>query len=254
MRFLSFALGGLLLAAATLPAHAQTSADAPAAPLPGTARYYVGLAAYTSFYQPIGHPAQGFTAFIKSSSFRLPVQLTAGYHFSPRVAVQVGLAYSSGTTQYGQTFVYSSPTPGAPSPYNTIEGHNTQTQLATSVLARYTLTANPAHRLQFDALGGFTFERSILSNQGTYTDGSQSTAVSGNYDYTTTRNTLLLTGGVGARFRLTRCLGLTYDFTVNRALNSPNTYGGGSGTTYGGSSPNTLTTSHALGLRYQFGR
>ena len=242
MRFLSLSLGGLL-AAAALPALAQTSADAPAAP-----RYYVGLAAYTSFYQPIGHPAQGYTAYIKSSSFRLPVQLTAGYHFSPRVAVQVGLAYSTGTTQYGQTFVFSSPTPGAPSPYNTTEGHSTQTQLASSVLGRYTLTANPAHRLQFDALGGFTLERSILSNQGTYTDGSQSTAVSSNYDYTTTRNTLLLTGGVGARFRLTRCLGLTYDFTVNKALNSPNTYGGSSTPT------NTLTTSHALGLRYQFGR
>ena len=59
MRFLSFALGGLL-AAVTLPARAQTSADAPAAPLPGTARYYVGLGAYSSYYQQLGRlPAWG---------------------------------------------------------------------------------------------------------------------------------------------------------------------------------------------------
>jgi hypothetical protein len=244
MRFLPVAFSGLLFAAA-LPAHAQTApAETAAAP-----RYYVGLAAYSSFYQPIGHPEPGYTAFIKSSSFRLPVQFTAGYYLSPRVAVQVGVAYSTGTTQYGQTFVYNSPTPGAPSPYTTTEGHSSQTQLATSVLARYTLTANPAHRLQVDALGGFTLERSILSNQGTYTNSSQGTLVSNDYDYTSTRNTLLLTGGVGARYRLARRFELTYDFTVNKALNNINTYGGG-----GNSVSNTLTTSQALGLRYRFGR
>lgn len=249
MRTLSLALGGLLLAAA-LPARAQTSSDTPAA----APRYYVGLGAYSSFYQPIGHSEPGYTAYIKSSSFRLPVQLTAGYHISPRVAVQVGLAYSTGTTQYGQTFVYNAPTPGAPSPYTTIEGHSTQTQLATSVLGRYTLTANPANRLQFDALGGFTLERSILSNQGTYTDGSQGTAVSNNYDYSRTQNTLLLTGGIGARYRLSRCLELTYDLTVNKALNNINSYGNSNGSGSIGSPSNTLTTSQALGLRYRFGR
>ena len=242
MRTLSLALGGLLFLTAAAPALAQTTADAPAPP-----RYYVGLAAYTSFYQPIGHPAPGYTAAIQSSSFRLPVQLTAGYYLSPRVAVQVGLAYSTGTTQYGLTSVYSSPTPGAPSPYTTIEGHSIQTQLATSVLGRYTLTANPAHRLQVDALGGFTLEHSIRSNQGTFIDGSQGAAVSNNYDYTSTRNTLLLTGGVGARYRLSRRFGLTYDFTVNKVLNNTNDYGGSN-------IGNTLTTSHALGLRYQFGK
>ena len=241
MRVLSLTLGGLLLGAA-LPTFAQTSAAAPAStPAP---RYYVGLAAYNSFYQPIGHPAAGFPVFIQSSSFRLPVQLTAGYYLSPRVALQVGLAYSTGSTQYGQTFVYNSSTPGTPSPYSTNEGHRRQTQVAASVLARYTLTANPAHRLQFDALGGFTLEHNRANSYGMYTNSSQGTVVSSPYDDTFARNTLLLTGGVGARYRLGSCLALTYDFTVNKALPD--------GLTPNGS--NVLTTSHALGLRCQFGR
>ena len=236
MRTLS--LSSLLLAA-TLPALAQTT---PATPAP---RYYVGLAAYTSFYQPIGHPTVSYYPnFIRSSTFRLPVQLTAGYYISPRVAVQVGLAYSTGTTQYAQTHVYNSPTPGAPSPFNSNEGTSRQTQVAASVLGRYTLTANPAHRLQFDALGGFTFEHSNFRTQGYYSDGSSGTAVSTPYDNTFARNTLLLTGGLGTRYRLGSRLALTYDFTVNKALtNEAAPYGS-----------NVLTTSHALGLRYQFGR
>ena len=242
MRILSFTLGGLLLGAA-LPTLAQTSAAVPAAA--PTPRYYVGLAGYSSFYQPIGHPTTGGNpTFTQNSSFRLPVQFTAGYHLSPRVAVQVGLAYSKGSMQYDQTYVYSPSTPGTPSPYFTNEGHSNQTQVAVSVLGRYTLTANPAHRLQFDALGGFTLERSTVSSQGTYTNGSGGTAVSMPYDRTFTNNTWLLTGGVGTRYRLSSRLALTYDFTVNKAL------------TDGASSyrSDVLTSSHALGLRYQFGR
>lgn len=239
MRLPFHSFGLALLAAA--PALAQTIT--PPTPTP---RYYVGLAAYTSFYQPIGHPtASYYSNFIRSSSFRLPVQLTAGYYISPRVAVQVGLAYSTGTTEYAQTFVHNSPTPGAPSPFNSTEGTSRQTQVAASVLGRYTLTANPAHRLQFDALGGFTFEHSNFRTQGYYADGSSGTAaVSTPYDNTFARNTLLLTGGVGTRYRLGSRLALTYDFTVNKALtNEAAPYGS-----------NVLTTSHALGLHYQFGR
>ncbi len=238
MRLPFHSLGLALLA--TAPALAQTSS--PTTPTP---RYYVGLAAYTSFYQPIGHPtAPYYSNFIRSSTFRLPVQLTAGYHISPRVAVQVGLAYSTGTTQYAQTYVYNSLTPGTPSPFNSAEGTSRQTQVAASVLGRYTLTANPAHRLQFDALGGFTFEHSNFRTQGYYSDGSSATAVSKPYDNTFAQNTLLLTGGVGARYRLCSRLAFTYDFTVNKALTTE-------AAPYGS---NVLTTSHALGLRYHFGR
>ena len=239
MRFLSIACGGLLLAAA-LPSHAQTSPTETAAP-----RYYVGLAAYSSYYQQLGHPDAGPTGYLQSSSFRLPVQLTAGYQLSPRLAVQVGVAYSSGTSHYGLTTGYSSPTPGTPSPYYTTAGTSTQTQVATSILGRYTLTANPANRLQFDALGGFTLERSILHNRGTDTNSAQGASTSTDYDYSATRNMLLLTGGVGARYRLSSRFELTYDFTVNKALTNSYTSPANS---------HVLTTSHALGLRYRFGR
>ena len=239
MRFLPFALGGLLLAAAR-PALAQTSPAAEPAPAP---RYYVGLAAYSSYYQPLGHPDTGLTGYIQNSSFRLPVQFTAVYQLGSRVAVQVGLAYSTGTTQYGLTTVYNAPTPGTPSPYFTTAGHSTQTQVAASVLGRYALTANPAHRLQFDALGGFTLERSVLHNRGTDTNSAQGITTSGDYDYTRTRNMLLLTGGIGARYRLSSRFELTYDFTVNKALTD----------NAAATSSHTLTTSHALGLRYRFG-
>ena len=74
MRFLSFALGGLLLSTVR-PALAQTSAATPATP-----RYYVGLSAYTSYYQQIGNRRTGTTGFA------VPLQLTAGYQLSPRVA------------------------------------------------------------------------------------------------------------------------------------------------------------------------
>ena len=67
MRFLSFALGGLLLSTVR-PALAQTSAATPATP-----RYYVGLSAYTSYYQQIGNRRTGTTGFA------VPLQLTAGY-------------------------------------------------------------------------------------------------------------------------------------------------------------------------------
>ncbi|MGY3087795.1 hypothetical protein ACVWYF_000821 [Hymenobacter sp. UYAg731] len=238
MRFLPFALGGLLLAAA-LPTHAQTTPEPSAAP-----RFYIGLGAYSSYYQQVGNSSLGL-----DNRFRLPVQLTAGYRFSPRLAGQVGVAYSTDQSRYGQTIVYSSPTPGTPSPYTSTEGHISQWQTSISALARYTITADPAHRLQFDALGGFTLEHRRSANQGTQTNASQGTSTTNNYDVNFTQNTYLLTGGVGARYRLSRRVELTYDFTVNKALNNNNNVFGTAITGI-----NTLTTSQALGLRYRFGR
>ena len=83
----------VLLLGSPLPSLAQTSSDTPATP-----RYYVGLGAYSSFYQSLGHASVGSNDY----SFRLPVQLTAGYQLSPRLAVQVGVAYSSTNYHYDQ--------------------------------------------------------------------------------------------------------------------------------------------------------
>jgi len=69
-----------LLLVSPLACFAQTP---DAAPVP---RFYVGLGAYSSYYQPIGKSE------FYQSNFRLPVQFTSGYQISPRVAVQLGVA------------------------------------------------------------------------------------------------------------------------------------------------------------------
>ena len=232
MRFLSFALGGLL-AAVTLPARAQTSADAPAAPLPGTARYYVGLGAYSSYYQQLGGQ--------HNNSFRLPVQLVAGYQLRPRLAVQVGVAYSGNTFRYA--FV-GRPYGSGPTGYIDYRADLTSRVLSASVLARYTLTRNPAHRVQFDALGGFTLEHGSSFERGTQADSLGGTLNVTNFSNRTSRNTLLLTAGVGTRYRLSSHFELFYDFTLNKALNGPAPH----------PAPMGFTGSSTLGLRYRFGR
>lgn len=230
MRFPSFALGGLLLATA-LPAHAQTTpAEAQATP-----RFYVGLAAYSSSYQPVGNQALG-------TGFRVPMQLTAGYQLRPRLAVQLGVAYRGGTSPYLSSTLYQDAITGPNTTYYTLEGDYTQRRTSVSVLARYTLTANPAHRLQFDALGGFGLEHRSIRSRGTQTNYAPGAATTvSDYEFGYAQNNLLLTGGIGARYRLSQHFELTYDLTLNKAFSG---YGYDRG----------LTSSQALGLRYRFGR
>ena len=232
MRFLAFPLGGLLLAAA-FTARAQTSAEAPA--LPGTTapRFYVGLGAYSSYYQPLGDQYNG--------SVRVPVQLVAGYQLRPRLAVQVGLAYSGITTRYAFAGrMYGS----GPVGYIDYSATNTQRSASASVLARYTLTRNPAHRVQFDALGGFALEYGRNFLRGTQADSLSGTRNVTDFSNRASRTTLLLTAGLGTRVRLSPRFELFYDFTLNKALTGPAPY----------PAPVGLTGSSTLGLRYRFGR
>lgn len=238
MRFLSFALGGLLLSTVR-PALAQTSAATPATP-----RYYVGLSAYTSYYQQIGNRRTGTTGFA------VPLQLTAGYQLSPRVAVQVAVAYSGRTYDQNYSFYNLSTSPPYPvtSGYE-VTGKSTDRYTSASALVRYTLTHDLTKRLQFDALGGFGLEHAQSHGRGTQSTTSMGTVQTSDYDITYSHNTLLLTAGLGIRYRLNSRFELTSDFTVNKALNNENNVFGNAvnGT-------NTLTTSQALGLRYRFGR
>ena len=229
MRFLPFALGGLLLAAAR-PAYAQTAEPAPAAP-----RYYVGLAAYSSYYQPLGR-AYGNTTVV-------PVQLVGGYQLRPRLAVQVGLAYSGNTIHYAGAGYYY-PTPTTAGSHYAFDHTSTTRVLSASVLARYTLTANPAHRLQFDALGGLSLEQGWAHSRGTQTDSLGGSLRTSSFGTRQTGTVLLLTAGLGTRVRLGRRVELFYDLTFNRALTgeAPRP------------APLGLTGSAALGLRYRFGR
>ncbi|WP_345121408.1 outer membrane beta-barrel protein [Hymenobacter antarcticus] len=230
MRFLSLALGGLLFAAA-LPARAQASAETPAPP-----RYYVGLGAYSSSYQQLGGQSTAY-----NSSVRLPVQLTAGYQLRPRLAVQVGVAYSGSTMHYafvGRTYG------SGPTGYIDYRADLTSRLLSTTVLARYTLTRKAAHHVQFDALGGFTLEHGRGFERGTRADSLGGTRNVTNFSNRSSRSVLLLTAGLGTRFRLSPRFELFYDFTLNKALTGPASR----------PAPVSLTGSSALGLRYRFGR
>ena len=240
MRFIPFVLGGLLLAAA-LPALAQTPAETPAAP-----RFYVGLGAYSSYYQPFGGNAISSTGLrvpAQSTGLRVPVQLVAGYQLRPRLALQMGMAYGGSTNDYryeGIQYYYSGT--GIQSAYSRYRATNTARTTSVSVLARYTLTRNPAHRVQFDALGGFTLEHQRSYLRGTQADSVGGALVESDFSYRSSRNTLLLTAGLGTRLRLSPRFGLFYDFTLNKNLNRA------------GYLPGSLTGSSALGLRYRFGR
>ncbi|HET9502882.1 MAG TPA: outer membrane beta-barrel protein [Hymenobacter sp.] len=223
-------LGGFLLAA-PLAGFAQATSPIPP-------RYYVGLAAYTSSYQPLG--GNYF------SGTRIPLQLTAGYQLRPRLAVQVGVAYSGLSYSYFNAGRYYTTSGAAASPYAYYEfqGRNQERNTSVALLARYTLTRKPQHRFQADLLGGFTLERerfNRLSTQ-TYSDSTRANVITENSDDTFRRNNLLLTGGASARYRFGRHLEAVLDFTISQSLtDSRNTY-------------SRLTSATALGLRYRFGR
>ncbi|MBO2008138.1 outer membrane beta-barrel protein [Hymenobacter negativus] len=229
MRYPSvIALSGLLLQV-SLPGQAQT------APAPAP-RFFVGLAAYRSYYQPLeSRPGV--------SGFAVPLQLTAGYQLRPRLAVQVGLAYSGSSYAYeGEGYFYNLNRPQGT--YYRYTGKSNIRTASASVLARYTLTRKPEHRLQFDALGGFTLEYRRGADHGTYIDSVGGSRNENPYDNRGTDNALLLTAGLGTRYRLTPRFDLSLDLLLNRSLTSPIyfNYQGG------------LTGSAALGLRYRFGK
>ncbi|GAB3849171.1 hypothetical protein GCM10028822_13160 [Hymenobacter terrigena] len=218
MRFLRFVFGGLLLAT-TLPARAQTPADAPA-----PHRFYVGLGAYHSNYQNLAMR-------YGDTGFRVPVQLVAGYQLCPRLALEVGAAYSgrsSATTYDGVAYT----TAGTPYYYQSSTTSTLRTTTA-SALARYALTRQP-HRLQFDVLGGFGLVHTDNYYRSTNTlSGSPQTAP---FSQRRASNNWLLTAGLAARYRISPSVELNFDIATNRDLTRPDFIG-----------------SSALGLRYRFG-
>jgi hypothetical protein len=222
------------LLGAPLLSHAQSAEPAP------YSRYYVGLAAYSSYYQKLG--GDGYRAT------RVPLQLTAGYQWRPRLAVQAGIAYSGASHSYfsvGRTY----PNPGYPKPgvqgsYYDYNGRSTGRNASVSLLARYTLTRKPAHRMQFDLLGGFTWEHSSYRDYGSRADSVQSSLVVSAYDDRSNANRLLLSIGPSVRYRFGQHLELFYDLLFNKRLTS---------VSYQYYEIGGITSSSALGLRYRFG-
>jgi hypothetical protein len=220
-----------LLLGAPLLSHAQTA--------PTLRRYYVGLSAYSSEYQPLsGNYRNGFT---------LPVQLTLGYQIRPRLAVQVSVAYSGSSYEYADVGKYYTGSGSAASPYAYFEysGKSSTSMTSIGLLGRYTLTRQPTHHLQFDILGGFTLATRRATDRYTRTDSDSTRAanVTTNSDIHFQQSNLLLTLGGSARYRFGQHLEGVFDMAANSIV-LPDRRG-----TW---SPG-ITGSAALGLRYRFG-
>lgn len=222
MRLPRLALGALLLASPLL-GRAQTP-EAPAAP-----RFYVGLGAYHSNYQNLGSWQQGDTGF------RVPVQLTAGYQLRPRLALELGVAYSGHTTRDAYDGYYYNA--GVPSSFQYSSAFTARTS-SVSALARYALTRRPAGRLQVEALGGATLLHRTFYRRGFETNSLSGSPQNFPFAYRSSFNDLLLTGGLGLRYRLSSRFALNFDVTTNYNL-SDSYYG--------------FTGGAGLGVRYRFG-
>lgn len=225
-------LSGLLLGPA-FAGFAQTAAPQAAAATPAP-RFYVGLGAYSSNYQSLGGQAY--------RGVRVPVQLTAGYQWRPRLAVQASVAYSGVSDSYANAGRYYPDNGTGKGVYFDYQGTNTARNTSVALLARYTLTRQPAHRLQFDLLGGFTLEHGSYRSRGTTADSAR-VPFAAPFDNRASSTSLLLTFGPSVRYRLGSRFELLYDFTLNTRLVSDQPY-----------SIRGLTTASALGLRYRFGR
>ena len=214
------------LLAAPLHSVAQTLDAAPAA----TPRFYVGLGAYHSNFQNLSSWGPGDTGF------RVPVQLTAGYQLRPRLALELGVAYSGRTAAYTGFLIDQTGTTSAQ-----YSSTHTDRTASGSALARYALTRQPTNRLQIEALGGFTLVHTNFYFKNSITDYASPGPPPAPYTERNASNHLLLTAGLGLRYRLSPRFALNFDITTNRNLNHPKTYNG-------------YTGSAALGLRYRFGQ
>lgn len=224
-----------MLSTAIRPLLAGLLLGAPCAGLAQTfPHYYLGLAAYSSDYQGLGGSY--------NQGVRVPVQAVVGYQLRPRLAVQLGVAYSSATASYFGISKYYTGSAAAASPYAYFidQGQTTRRNTSVALLARYTLTRQPAHRFQVDALGGFTLELQRLDFSSTRTDiDSTSTHFAMTQTQEQSRRTdLLLTAGISPRLRFGRHLEALLDVTINKALTLRTT---------------GLSGAAALGLRYRFG-
>jgi hypothetical protein len=158
----------------------------------------------------------------------------------PRLAVQLGVAYSGLSYSYANAGSYASP--GAPGTSYDYRVHNKERNTSVALLARYTLTRNAAHRLQVDVLGGVTMEVQHYAYSIINIDTDSSQVVTYRYADSATNWAYLLTAGPSVRYRFGRHLEALLDFTLSHDFDrSHRPYS------------SALTGATALGLRYRFG-
>jgi hypothetical protein len=222
------ALGSALIGS-SFAGRAQTTDYTPAP------RFYGGLGVYSSSHQDLGSWGDGA---------RIPVQAVVGYQLRPRLAVQLGLAYSGNRNFYDNSqYIYSG---GSPIAYSA--GTYTERSTTTSLLARYTLTRKLQHRFQADLLGGAKFEYSAYHDKGTYFDNRPATPSATPFDYTSTYTSTLLSLGPSLRYRVASRLDVVYDLTFDLPV-----LGGNYSNSIYNPKP-SLQATMALSLRYRFGR
>ncbi|GAB3230832.1 hypothetical protein GCM10027346_16800 [Hymenobacter seoulensis] len=189
---------------------------------PETPRFYVGVSAYTNWYQ---RASRGL-----DNGKWPPLQLTLGYQLRPRLGVQVSTAYNSSTFSYeGVVNDFT----GSPVEYSS---KRRNTSLNVSVLGRYTLTRDLSRRFQIDALGGFTLDRDTYHLKGYGLDNNRPGETVA-FERNRQANHYGLSIGPSVRYRLFSGLEAVGEGTLNLGLQSPN----------------ALTTSGSIGLRYRFG-
>jgi len=216
-------LAGSFLLGASLTSHAQSIE------LPTSPHFYGGLGVYSSSHQNLSN---------WYGKARIPVQAVVGYQLRPRLAVQLGIAYSGNSTDYSYSLFSGVTYPPPPSAAVDYAGTYKERSTTTTLLARYGLTRQPTHRFQADVLGGAKFEYSRYRNTGTQTTYDQATPVVMVYEDPATSTQLALSLGFGLRYRLVSHLEVAYDFTFDLPIARRQYY--------------SQTTS-TLGLRYHFG-
>ncbi|WP_208132329.1 outer membrane beta-barrel protein [Hymenobacter sp. BT559] len=194
---------------------------------PPVYRFYSGMAAYASTTQAVG----GY----HGSRYSVPVQATLGYQLRPRLAVQVGLAYSNVKSNNSYTNNYVDSNANLISSVTTSD--DMRRVFTTSLLARYTITRQAAHRFQVDALAGPSFTHSAGRSTYSETATSQGSSSASYSDYSYNYNDLLISAGPSFRYRFGKHLDAMYDVLLNVSLT--NSMNG--------------STAMALGLRYRFG-
>lgn len=221
-------LAGSLLLLSSLTSHAQS------VELPTTPHFYGGLGVYSSSHQNLGS--------WNLNQSRIPVQALVGYQLRPRLALQLGLAYSGNSNDYAYSISYSSTYPPPPSAVVDFAGRYNERFVTATLLARYGLTRKASHRFQADVLGGAKFEYARHGDAGTRTAYDQAAPVATAYNSPSTHTQPSLSLGFGLRYRLVSQLEVAYDFTFDQPVTRSDYY-----------YSSGLQASIFLGLRYHFG-
>lgn len=211
IRLKTFILAAVL-GATSLPTaycHAAPGGTQPAAAADSSQhRWTIGLQLTDQAYRLRYTDGAGFQNFG-------PLQLSVGYRWKPRWTVEVGTTYwrdnyhwtAVGTTISGEPVE---------------EDNRSQAwKAAVPVRVRYTLTRQPAHRLQFDALGGVAVAFTRSTSEWVRTESGVETS---RYQGTSTGYGVSASLGVGGRLGLgkSRRLEIAGELLLNQNLQSAN--------------------------------